>query len=492
MMMRRWTAISNALWPAVLLMGVGLVLTANRAQALNVHSIRIGAYGTAEAAEAARVKVAETCSPAFVREDKSLGETPYALLVGHFPYYAEAWVCAKKLKDQGTYPACAVVTWEWDGRDLEQSRLPIALPFNTQGLEGAQVTNPEAHWVAVGLAGQPEPEASLLSKSPGEMTRDELLAVGLRASDKTLAIPALRQFLVAYPTAPELNRVRLRLARLTGCGGTDDAYALVEAVRSSGSSEEKSLADLVWAYMATCRGRRAEAMTAFVAMANNAALPPSLRLDAMQRYARHAHALRDYPTAWLAFEQIEKTAPNAATAADARMERSGFAFELVDWDRGAVKASWDDARRLCQSVDQIPGAPAEPRATARLMFAETFFKEKNYDRVIEEADKLVADFPSVARERVTGLFWKARALEELHRADEALSVYAAIDADSITADKLFPALNVKAKGLFHASRLYRLQGNDTAARVAGGKLLQLYPDSSEAQDYRIGTSASGS
>lgn len=452
------------------------------ASALEVHSVQIGVFGDAAQAEQARVAAAESCFPAFVQEDTSGGTAAYKVLVGHFPYFAEAWVCMKNLLGQGLYPGSSVATWEWDGRALEQSRLPVDLPFNTDGLVAGSGVAADAHWVAVGLAGLPEPDAALLAKPVADMTQAEFLQVGLAATDKAVAVPALQRLIAESPTVPELNRARLRLARLTGVSDAAGAAPLLAAVRSAGTNEEKALCDLVDAYILSSQKKRPESMAAFKALANNPALAPSLRLEAMERFARHAHALRDYPTAWLAFEQLEASAPGGATAAVARMQRAACAFELV----GHAKGTWDEARRLCQSVETIDGAPVEPRATARLMFAETFYHQKNYDRTVEEADRLVADFPTIARERVTAMYWKARSLEELHRVDEALTVYAVIETDSILPTELFPALNAKAKGLFHQARLLSRKGDETAAQAAAAKLLERYPDTLEARAFRAG------
>lgn len=459
------------------------VLNAGQSHALQVHSVQVSAWATSEEAEQSRARFAESCSPAFVIEDKASGPNPYQVLVGHFPYYVEAWIAATRM-EKTLAPGAVVRSWEWDGRTLEATRLPIELPFSTEGLSPEVKAPAAAHYEAVGIIALTPPEAALLEKPVESMTREELLAVGIGAPRSTEGIPALERFLSENASDPDAHRARLRLVRrILGQKDFVRAASLVEQVLASGTPEQRQVASLLSAYVLYHERKLPDAFEAFRQLAGDPGQPPSLRREAMRMAAGVAHAQKLRDVAYLAFEQVERTACDPAVAAEARMQRAGLAFELV----GCEKGSWDDARALCRSAEAMPDAPDATRATARLMFAETFFKERNYDRTAQEADRLIADFPNVTRERVTAMYWKARSLQELHRADEALAVYAAIEKETITPQELFPALNVKARALSEPARIHRHRGNLEAARALETRLLETYPDSREAQQLKKST-----
>jgi tetratricopeptide (TPR) repeat protein len=465
---------------AALVVGLVFMLGGRQSPALQVHSVQVSAWATPEEAEQSRARFAESCSPAFVIEDKASGPNPYQVLVGHFPYYVEAWIAATRM-EKTLAPGAVVRSWEWDSRTLEATRLPIELPFSTDGLSPEVKAPASAHYEAVGIIAQTPPEAALLEKPLETLTREELLTVGIGAPRNVVGVPALERFLSEYASNPEAPRARLRLVRrLLGQKDFERAASLVEQVLASGTPEQRQVAALLSAYILYHTRKPSEAYEAFRQLAGDAGQPPSLRREAMRMAAGIAHARKLRDVAYLAFEQVERTACDPAVAAEARMQRAGLAFELV----GCEKGSWDDARALCRSVETMPDAPDATRATARLMFAETFFKERNYDRAAQESDRLIADFPGVTRERVTAMYWKARSLQELHRADEALEVYAAIEKETITPEELFPALNVKARALSEPARIHRHRGNLEAARVLETRLLEMYPDSREARQLR--------
>jgi len=461
---------------------LGLFLFTPNAKALNVYSVRAGEFKTEAEAQALQQELGSRMSPVFVEERPGTSAKPWAVLVGHFPYQVEAWVFSKKLA--AGLPGCEVVSWIWDGRQLEINDLPVELPFDP-GILLSELP-PDADcplYYEATRTPPPEAQEALEAQSLEELTDQELLYRGEWAPPEE-AFPSLERLLEIDPDSPLINRARIRLAQLCLKGDQlQRAWDLLDDVSRLGDTMERSKAKVMGAYYVRYeKGKRSpETFEAFRETASDPVLQPEHRLDAMLRTASLAQSGDDYCTAWLAYSQLEKAVENPKLVAFARVHKAALAFELVS----GGKSSWAEARLLCQAAESVPNAPPQILSTARLMWAETFFQERNYERALKEMERLVQDFPDVYRERATARYWKARCLQELGRYDEAIAAYSALEQEPVTEAEMFAALHPKAKGLLEKAKLLMRQNRNAEAQDVLDELIERYPNSKEARSVPL-------
>ena len=444
------------------LLAAGALCLASAAHALTVYSLEAGAFASQPEADDLRGKLSASMGPVFVETDASETNRPFKVRVGHIPYHAEAWVF-QSLLNQSELPACTIVAWEWDGRQLEPTRLPLALPFDPALLRSLP-RNAECRMDYETPGKDPAPESLLKAIEASDLstlTDQELLERVEYLGTLAAKIESVEFLLVSRATSPLVNKARLRLTRLYFAAERyDEAAALIQAVRNSGQPSERSAALRADAYMVLRREGSAKSLPAFTAIANNGQAEATDRLDAMLRVAAIGQALRDYPAAWLANTQIEKAVDAPRVLAQARMKKASIAFELMG---GSNPGNWDEVRTLCRLADDTPNSPPNDRATARLMYAETFLRQKDYPRALREMEGLVADYPAQNRERATALFWKARCLQQMGDAAGAGATFDAVLADPAAPKDLFAKFNVKARAYLEQARLASQQGEHERA-----------------------------
>lgn len=441
-----------------------------------LHSIQVGAFHTeSEANEHASAVEAEWgASPVHVIENPDNPSFRYRVALGNFPYLGEAWVYRNLLPEEA-FPGAFIAVWEWDGRNLEPASLPLDLPFSVEGLQPAQELSTPAPSYQV--PGDGELISNVTASSDlDELDAEELLTVGFHTTNNPLGREALLEFL-DDPTGTEAAlAASARLVRRAFGGQLFEmADEHIGLLRDSGVAEYEALGEWLAAYSVYYQG--GDALDAFLKLASDEGLPPSIRYDGLRMAAGIAHSQRNYPLAYVAFEQLERLNPDSATAVEARMQRVGFLFELVGREIG----SWSEVRAKAESVEEMSGPETDSQATARLMYLETYFMEDNLRPVIREADRLVEDFPDVTREVHAAKYWKARALQKLLRHDEATAIFNDLADSGLSSSEVFPALDVRAKSLYHLGRIHRRTGNNHAAQAAETRLLNDYPDSAEAR-----------
>ena len=439
-----------------------------------VYSLEAGAYPTESEAKARQEKLQQQMGPVVVREMTESKSVRYEVLVGEFATESRAWVYRAKSDDRVT-SGWRIVKWESQETFLPPPQLPVEKPFNLEklpvraGATSATLTTSLADYqashtvsallTAVGLGVGVAPTDTLLAKPAAQMTKDELFSVG-RDATSDVAVPALERFLSEYPNDAAANSARIRLARrLMARREFDRVEALFERVKATGSYEQKYLAALFQVYGRSRRDGQAASLEQYRALANDAAAPPGVRWDAMRRVAGTAHAIKDYPTAWLAFEQIAETSPDPAAAAEARMGLAGLAFELT----GRGKGQWDEVRQYCDEVTSDPNAPRNVRATAALMHLETRFNETAYEQMLKEIEKLLASYSDSVRETSMALIWKGIGLIRLDRLAESEEVFKTLLRMEIPDNEKFANKEPHAKAAYWLAWL-AMQKRDNAAR----------------------------
>jgi hypothetical protein len=473
-------------------LSAAVLLMAATASAGKVYSIQLGAYANAADARSALADIVSTCSRAFVRETGDTSGFPCKVAAGRFASYAEAWVYKSRLAGAGA-DKCFITSAEDEGVEPVQSVLPVIYPFDTDGLDAPEPLNATEYWRAGGFS-QPDsvssadaglmlPDYSKVQTLETEVstglecaTDEELLAVGLSAPGNPDATVCLELYLATSPTAPASNRARLCLARALGRGSDFElAESLLAGVRASGSQPERVMADFLSAHVKNNRKQRGEAWHGFRSVANNRKAPPSLRREAMLRAANVAHAMQNYPDAWLAFEQVERKARDSATAAEARMQRAGLAFELV----GRGKGTWEEVRELCRSVEDFEGAPRKVLATAGLMHLETFFEQGRMNEALMEIRAFVVNYQDIPREYYLARVWEGIVLHKLGHDVEAQFILDTVMNTRLPASEKFAATDTQARAAVWVAAIAQSRG-DLATRDRAIELLQrLYPESEE-------------
>lgn len=469
--------------PSVFLAAMLLSLSA-RANAEAAYSIQVGAFPTQEAAETARQAFAASYSPTYVwNKDGSTTPTtsrPFKVLLGQFPYYAAAYAHKAKLRE-GVAPGCFIVKWNPPDPAPASQALPVDLPFDATDLAPSVVAPPTAHWDAVGLPLEdtlPVDEFTVVLLEASALPREDVLVIATEASSPTVAVVAQDVFIQDFHVDPDLNRVRLKKAKTVGAANLTESTALLDQVAASGTQHEKAVGRLIRAYVTDKSKQRAAARDQFRTLAGDRSLLPSLRRDAMRRVAGISHALHNYPDAWLAYEQIEKTTDDPAVAAEARMARAGLAFELT----GRGKGTWEEVRALCESVPTMPQAPRRVRATAALMHLETWFNQEQYNASLAEANALLATYPDIPREWYMAKVWKGISLYRLDRIAEARPVLQQILAAQIPNSEKFGGVEPRARAALWLAFLENGEGN-FEARDAVVRLIQAqYPASKECME----------
>ena len=468
---------------AALALAVALTAAGSPAHARTIYSLDAGGYSAEPQAQEAAAKLASTMSPVFVEKDAdSATGSPFRVRVGHFAYSAEAHAFESKLTPS-VLPTCSVVRWDWDGRTLESNRLPVALPFEQAAIQSL----PRAAECLLDYEKSVESEIPPAAKEAvaatdiDTLSDQQLLDRGKYISGSDAKTTALELLLLKYPKSQLANPARLELTRLhIRAKRFDVASQMIDAVRIGGQPSERSTAKWLAAYLVYASRPKPEALAAFSAVANASQADSGHRLDSMLRVATLAQFARDYPTAWLAYSQVERTVSTPKIQALVKMRKASVAFELV----ADGQSNWEDVRTLCQLAEAVADAPPDDRATARLMWAETFFKEGDYARSLQEMDKLIADYSGQNRERVTARYWKARCLYFLGQYDAAVAQYDAVLADPAKCSEMFSALNAKARGLLEKARINQRSSRIDEMRQNLADLQAAFPDSTEAAAAR--------
>jgi tetratricopeptide (TPR) repeat protein len=421
--------------------------------AQRMYSIQAGAYPTLEAAEQARAAFSEACSPTFIATVNDSTGYEQKVRMGHFATYADAWVYKTQLSPEAA-PGGFIVSWDYDGRPLQPNQFPIPKPFQSDDLIGQTLKSPD-HWELAGMTWADPVDPQWVSAPVESLQRDELLAVGLGTSEGPACLAALERFLEVHPADAQCHRVRLRLARMVGRGDFARADLLLGEVLDSGSAEQCGAARLLSAYSHYYRKDYAGAYERFCLAANNPDHAPTLRRDAMRRAAAIAHKLHRYPEAWLAFQQIEQAAADAAEAAEARMQKSGLAVELV----GRGKGRWEEARALCASVVTMPGVPRRIQSTAALMHLETYYHENRLTDALDGAISFMELYPDCTREYRVAQVWRGIILAQLHQFNEALVILQDAASTPIAVQDTFAGLAPRARAALWLAWVADLQGD---------------------------------
>jgi TolA-binding protein len=466
----------------ILFIIVSLSVLTVSSEALVVYSLNAGDFETEEAAKVLQSELSSKMSPVFVEKSPDYSIKPWRVLVGHIPYEAEAWVFKSRLKEV-EIPGCEVVSWNWDGRTLEENTLPIELPFEPDIISTLpRDAECRLYYEDRGEPSQDE-QAALDAVSMEGLNEEQLYYRGDWGDTDLVAIPSLEYLLEEYPFSDIAHKARLRLSRrYMARQKYEEAQKLLDEVSTHGTAEEKSKAKLLSAYLFLYKtDSKTDQYNAFIEAANYSEMIPEDRLEAMLRAAALAHKLYRFTTAWLAYSQIEKAVDTPKIVTFAKMQKSALAFELVGRDVG----QWEETRKLCEIAESVDNAPDNVAATARLMWAETFFKQKEYQKALEEMERLRQDYPNVERECATALYWIGRCQYFLGQYDQAIETFSALENEPVEVTKLFAALNVKSRGLLEKARLMMRQNQTEEAKAVLAELVEKYPDSNEAKDLVV-------
>ena len=374
--------------------------------------IQAGAYDSAKEASSAQAQLQKSCSPVTILQKDGL--KPYKVCVGQFDTYLDAWSNRQKLKKG--FPADAFITSGTASGPITQTSLPVDEPFDGPALAD-NGTSAGEYWDLGGFGNDPEPGPDLADAPPSILNRAELLEAGLSAAKHPFSgVKPLEEFLKRYNDDPKADAVRLRLARVYGRGSNSArAEVMLNKVLRDGTPTARAMARFISAHVKLNRHEMPEAYQAFRAVANDGTLPADLRKQAMWRAAAVQHSVQNYADSWMAYKHIAAISNDSASISDARVQMAGLMFEMVKRSKG----TWDEVRTSCQTVINDPQAPHAQRATAELMYLETFYEQSRYDEALRLSNAYIAKYGDVKREAYVALVWKGICLIQLNRATEA-------------------------------------------------------------------------
>jgi hypothetical protein len=337
----------------------------------DIYSIQLGAFPGAGSANTRKAELqAIGFDPLKVVNEDSFNK----ILFGEFEYYLDAFIYLGMIKS-----------------DVDPNAFIEALP-NTE--KKNDFDPPQSPYVRVFSP----PESNLNA-----------------AQDYTLSFNDA----LTSPLLPYLN-----IGEEKGFIPTDVARAkpMIEnvALQLPGTDPRKGWAFTRLGAIALSEGHYATARQYFYPVVNGTIKARRLdRIKAMRRVAWTLHMEGDRIGAYRAYREVERFTGSDLVRAIARVECAGLLMEMAR----SAKGSLDDCRRECQKVlDTCPERFRSQRATAALMYFESYYFEKAYERVAELGQQFLAEYKDCPREYSAALCMTAQALGKLERYQESLDL----------------------------------------------------------------------
>lgn len=466
---------------------VAVLIVSSASFAVPVYSIQLYWCDDAEA-ELRRAQFSSLGSPVYVRSDPNTSGKS-KILAGNFTCYAQAWCYKQRLSAQ--LPADAFIyQWESSTAPIEKNVFgcgPVHCTDLFTGAEKYDVSSAsqsttdtlEADLQKAGLDPLPAPDPALLTKAVTEMTRDELLAVGLNAADDTTGIMSLAHFLDRFSSDEAVGRAKLRLARrLLHRREFDVAGRLLSQAYQQGTPRERSIAHLYHAYGSYFSGKPSEACESFSSLASATTASVGIRRDALERAGVIAQSLGDYGKAWLTFEQLEECAATGPQAAEARLQLAGIAFELA----GRQKGTWSEVKGLCNAVKEVAGARKQQHATSDLMLLEMRLNDSDTSLTLQAANEFLSTYEGVRREYFTALLYRATLLCRLKKFADAANDFRRILGERFSRDDKFAAARPRAEAACWMVSIYKQWNDEAKANEMLNLLRREFPNSSELRE----------
>jgi tetratricopeptide (TPR) repeat protein len=457
---------------------------ASNALADHVHGVRLGAFQSETQANLAKQQIPEIAPVTYVVPNPDSTTSPVALVAGKFVSKSEAWIYKRAVESDAPQSTQPISVIEVEAQGITTStKIPVRKPFDLNDLSTqamAQADDVQRHLSALELLTTQTAPSTIWAKSPAAMTKQELREAGLRGDKNTTAVLALERLLAEYPNDSDNKRFKLRLARRVMTKDKQRSLSLLQEVSDAGTSEEKAIAKLYTCYWHSQNSSDTLALEQFKQLANDREVPLAVRRDAMRSAAGIAHRLKDYPTAWLAFEQIELAGGDPAVVADARVELAGLAFELA----GSGKGDYADVREFCDRVLDAPDSPKDKKATAAMMRMESYFMDGETSQALTEVNAVLSEYADVEREHASSLIWEGRILAKLERFSEAEGVFNQVMQLQISAKDKFANREPRADAARWLVLLAKRKGESATAQQYVNLLMQEFPDAPETAEAR--------
>ncbi|MCD6384326.1 SPOR domain-containing protein [Candidatus Sumerlaeota bacterium] len=182
-------------------------------------------------------------------------------------------------------------------------------------------------------------------------------------------------------------------------------------------------------------GEYAKARSYFLPVVNGrVSARPLERIKAMRRVAWTYHIEGDRLTAYRAYRELERFTGSELVRAIARMECAGLLMEFARCGKGSLA----DCRRECQKVlASTPTRFKKQRATAELMYMESYYFEQDYEQCIELSEDFFRSYSDCIREYSAGLCMVAQAYGRMRRYDESINLLLKLRALNIPPEERF-------------------------------------------------------
>lgn len=465
----------------LLLIGTCLCPYAAAAEPTTIYSILALSSSSAQEAENVRNQYAALCSPVIVQQVQTAAGTEYEVLLGQFSSFPEAWAHQQKM-DVLVPPNNPIRVVSAETTSEQKAEFPVEMPFRTEGMSAGDPPDLIHYQRCAAFNDQPEPAAATMASPSLSLSRDQLLLVGMSAPRHPFeGTKALEQYIRAYPADADTHRAKLTLARVLGRGSDiPRAETLIAEVLDKGNTRERVTARYLSAYAKLNKKSFGESYDAFRAVASDTAVPFTFRLDAMRRAAGIAHKVHNYPDASLAFAQIIASAPQSDTAADARVQLAGIAFELVRQGYG----SWQEVDRLCRVAEDHPLASRRDRATAALMHLEQLYEQQRYTEALAEVQVFRQNYNDIPREYFMVEVWEGILYCKLGLMQQAEAALTRAVSEKIPPGEKFAGVEPRARAAVWLAWICNAR-HDTAARDRWVNMLSLeFPNTEENQRVR--------
>lgn len=204
------------------------------------------------------------------------------------------------------------------------------------------------------------------------------------------------------------------------------------------------------------------------------------RIEAANRCARLLTARHERVDAIKALSEVYEMQVDPVQKADTLTEIAGMHLELAR----SAKGSFDDVRRACtRVVENSPPNAERARATAELMFLESYVFQSQPDRaaVVELSKAFLSKYANQRKLAAMALYYRSTSNRVLGNNAEAERGFLDIVAMDLKPNEVFPAANAMAMAGFELAILKRSQGARGEARTWHDWLKAKYPDTLEAK-----------
>ncbi len=283
-------------------------------------------------------------------------------------------------------------------------------------------------------------------------------------------------------------------------GDLDQAIATLEYVTGKHPGTASALrANDTKGHLLLRRTQRAEAITAFQGILDQvAATAPKSRIVQMARMRlaalyRTSKRTEDRRVALAHYQEVAAD-PESPFMSQATMESIGLEIELLPWSarlaRTIAPEQWNQIRRRCRAVLELPEARPADRIRADLFILESYAWQGDSESAANHGLQLLGRYdPRQFRQEIaTVRFFLGEELQKLERFQEALDQFRQVIAAYPIENEIWPRMDHLPRTLFRIWEcLRRMSAPESETTAAAEALRTRFPLSPYAEHIQIVT-----